>query len=273
MTVEAYKKAAAFIRNKVAGDLPKTALTLGSGLNALADELTDTTVIDYTDIPGFPEPTVSGHSGKMLIGKLAGVPIICLQGRAHYYEGHSRDKVIFAVRTLWALGVKKLILTNAAGSLNQAAGPGALMAITDHINFSGFNPLIGPNEDEIGPRFPDMTLAWDKELTDQLLATARDEDITLHQGVYLMASGPNFETPAEIRAFRTLGADAVGMSTVPECLAARHAGMRVCGVSSITNYAAGMTGDELTHHETMEYGAIAGQTLGALLKAFVQRLA
>ncbi len=272
MSVAEYRAAAAYIEDKVGGSVPKLALTLGSGLNALADRLTDAVEIPYVDIPGFPEPTVSGHSGIFIVGKLGGVPLICLKGRAHYYEGHPREKIIFAVRTLWALGVETLILTNAAGSLDEEAGPGSLMAITDHINFSGFNPLIGLNIDEIGPRFPDVTAAWDKDLNDKLLATAKEQGTPLHQGVYLMASGPNFETPAEIRAFRTMGANAVGMSTVPECLAARHAGIKVCGVSSITNYAAGMTGGELTHDETMEYGAIAGEKLGKLLEAFIAKV-
>ena len=272
MTKTPYHTAAEKVRSTAGVSIPTIALTLGSGLNDIADTLEDAVVLPYDEIPGFPKPTVSGHSGRLLLGKLKGTPILCLQGRAHMYEGYSRDEVIFATRTLWALGIETLILTNAAGSLNAKAGPGSLMAISDHINLSGFNPLIGLNDDRIGPRFPDMTAAWDPALRHTLKDTADELGITLHEGVYLMASGPNFETPAEIHAFRTLGADAVGMSTVPECLAARHAGLRVVGVSSITNLAAGMTGEELTHSETMEYGQQAGKTLGRLLAAFVQKI-
>ncbi|WP_374763516.1 purine-nucleoside phosphorylase [Yunchengibacter salinarum] len=272
MSFEDYQACADIIRQKVSGPVPGLAMVLGSGLNALADALEDTTIIRYDELPGFPQPTVHGHSGRMVIGTLDGSPVIFMQGRAHAYEGHSEDKLVFGVRVLWALGVKTLVLTNASGSLDEAAGPGSLMAISDHINFSGVNPLVGPNDDRIGPRFADMTNAWDPDLLATMKACAEAEGITLHEGVYLQAKGPNFETPAEIRAFRTLGANAVGMSTVPECLAARHAGMKVAGVASITNYAAGMTGNELTHDETMEYGAKAAVHLEKLLKAFVKKV-
>jgi len=264
---------AQFIRGKIGGTLPSLAMVLGSGLNDLADSVEDAEVFSFEDLPGFPKPTVSGHAGRMLIGTLGGKPVICMQGRAHAYEGHSGEKLAFSTRVLWALGVKILVLTNAAGSLDEAAGPGSLMAITDHINFSGVNPLVGVNDDRFGPRFPDVTAAWDKDLTAKLRSCAEALNFDLHAGTYLMAKGPNFETPAEIHAFRVMGANAVGMSTVPECLVARHCGMRVCGISSITNYAAGMTGEELTHDETMEYGAIAAVNLGKLLRAFVEKVA
>jgi inosine/guanosine/xanthosine phosphorylase family protein len=273
MSYEDVQTCASYIRERFTGDVPKIAMVLGSGLNSMADAVDDATVFSFLDLPGFPKPTVEGHAGRMLIGKLEGKPVICMQGRAHAYEGHSPDKVGFATRVLWALGVEILVLTNAAGSLMEEAGPGSLMAITDHINFSGINPLVGVNDDRFGPRFPDVTEAWDKQLTAELKASAAVKDIELHEGTYLMALGPNFETPAEIRAFRVMGANAVGMSTVPECLTARHVGMRVCGVSSITNYAAGMTGGELTHGETMEFGAIAAVKLEQLLRAFINRVA
>lgn len=272
MSYEAVQECAAFIRGKHAGDMPRVAMVLGSGLNSLADALENATVLSYADLPGFPKPTVEGHAGRMLIGELGGKPVICMQGRAHAYEGHAPEKLAYSTRVLWALGVEVLVLTNAAGSLREEAGPGALMAITDHINFSGVNPLVGVNDDRFGPRFPDVSEAWNKELVGIMKACAGELDITLHEGTYLMAKGPNFETPAEIRAFRVWGADAVGMSTVPECLVARHCGMKVAGISSITNLAAGMQG-ELTHAETMEFGAVAAVNLEKLLKAFLSKVA
>lgn len=273
MSFETVQACAEHIKSIAGNDLPKVAMVLGSGLNSLADALEDATVLSYADLPGFPKPTVEGHAGRMLIGTLEGKPVICMQGRAHAYEGHGSEKLAFSTRVLWALGVEVLVLTNAAGSLQKAAGPGSLMAITDHINFSGVNPLVGVNDDRFGPRFPDVTAAWDKDLTETLKKCAKELGFPLHEGTYLMAKGPNFETPAEINAFRVMGADAVGMSTVPECLVARHVGMRVCGVSSITNYAAGMTGDELTHDETMEFGAVAAVNLEKLLRAFAEQVA
>lgn len=273
MSFEDVQNCATYIRERFKGDMPKIAMVLGSGLNSLADTIEDATVFSFLDLPDFPEPTVEGHAGRMLIGRLEGKPVICMQGRAHAYEGHAPEKLAFATRVLWALGVEILVLTNAAGSLMKKAGPGSLMAITDHINFSGINPLVGVNDDRFGPRFPDVTVAWDRDLIKHFKKCAKRLDIKLHKGTYLMAKGPNFETPAEIHAFRMMGADAVGMSTVPECLAARHVGMRVCGISSITNYAAGMTDGELTHGETMEYGAIAAVSLEKLLRAFIERIA
>lgn len=273
MSYEAVQACAKYITDQFKGDIPKLAMVLGSGLNDLAESVDNATVFSFHDLPGFPKPTVAGHAGRMLIGMLGDSPVICMQGRAHAYEGHSEEKLAFSTRVLWALGVEILVLTNAAGSLDEEAGPGSLMAITDHINFSGVNPLVGVNDDRFGPRFPDVTAAWDKDLTATFQACADDLGFPLHSGTYLMAKGPNFETPAEIKAFRVMGANAVGMSTVPECLVARHCGMRVCGISSITNYAAGMTGEELTHHETMEFGAIAAVNLDKLLRAFAAKAA
>lgn len=273
MSYEEVQACAAYIKERYDGAIPSVAMVLGSGLNSMADAIEDATVFSFLDLPGFPEPTVEGHAGRMLIGTLEGKPVVCMQGRAHAYEGHPPEKLAFATRVLWALGVETLVLTNAAGSLMEAAGPGSLVAITDHINFSGINPLVGVNDDRFGPRFPDVTHAWDKELTATLKKCAGGLDIDLHEGTYIMAKGPNFETPAEIHAFRVMGAHIVGMSTVPECLAARHVGMRVVGVSSVTNYAAGMTGEELTHEETMEFGAVAAVKLEKLLRAFLNQVA
>ncbi len=272
MAYDRVQVCAHYIKDRFEGDIPKVAMVLGSGLNYLANSIEDATVFSYENLPNFPKPTVEGHAGRMLIGTLEGKPVICMQGRAHAYEGHDGEKLAFSTRVLWALGVETLVLTNAAGSLNMEAGPGSLMAITDHINFSGVNPLVGVNDDRFGVRFPDVTEAWNKGLTDTLKYCAKELGITLHEGTYLMAKGPNFETPAEIRAFKMWGADAVGMSTVPECLVARHVGMKVCGVSSITNYGAGMAPGELTHHETMEYGAKAAIDLDKLLRAFIQQV-
>ncbi|MEX0298365.1 MAG: purine-nucleoside phosphorylase [Kordiimonas sp.] len=273
MTYEQVQECASFIRERFTGTMPKVAMVLGSGLNDLAASVENATVFSYTDLPGFPKPTVEGHAGKMLIGELEGKGVIFMQGRAHGYEGHPEQSLGYSTRVLWALGVEILLLTNAAGSLDEEAGPGSLMAITDHINFSGLNPLTGVNDDRFGPRFPDVSQAWDRELTQTLRDCAGELDIKLHEGTYLMAKGPNFETPAEIKAFRVMGANAVGMSTVPECLTARHCGMKVCGVSSITNYAAGMTDGELTHDETMEFGAVAAVNLDKLLRAFTKKVA
>lgn len=263
---------AAAIRAAHAGEMPRTALQLGSGLNSIAESLSDATVLSYGDIEGFPVPTVEGHAGRLLIGKLADVPVLCLQGRVHLYEGQGLSAVLTMIRALKLLGVENLVLTNAAGSLNPDFGPGRLMVINDHINMSGANPLIGPNDNAFGVRFPDMSEAWNRELIATLHAAGGDAGIELGEGVYIMVAGPNFETPAEIIAYRTLGADAVGMSTVPECLVANHAGLRVAGITTITNLAAGLSAVPLTHAETMEEGAKAAANLTAVLTAFLKRL-
>jgi inosine/guanosine/xanthosine phosphorylase family protein len=244
---------------------------LGSGLNAVADALSDATILPYADIPGFPQPSVAGHTGRLLIGNFRGQPVLCLQGRVHYYEGQGFEPAVIMVRVLKALGTEILTLTNAAGSLVEDMSPGSLMVISDHINFSGDNPLIGLNDDAVGVRFPDLSNAYDPALRSLLHEAARETGTRLHEGVYLMASGPSFETPAEIRAFRMLGADAVGMSTVPECIVANHCGLRVAGISTITNLAAGMSDVPLTHEETMREGAMATERLIDILAGFLQR--
>ena len=258
----------------VAERLPKadTAVVLGSGLGALAKMLENPVDIPFAKIPHFPSATVSGHSGTLHAGYLHGQPLIIMGGRVHYYEGHSLAQVVFPVRLLAALGVKKLVLTNAAGGVNAAFGSGSLMLIRDHINLMGNNPLIGPNLDEWGPRFPDMCSAYHEGLTQVALQEAAHLNITLHQGVYAAFSGPSFETPAEIRMARLLGADAVGMSTVPEVIVARHMGLQVLAISCISNEAAGISGAELNHLEVLEAGKKASIQFIDLLKAIITRI-
>ncbi len=264
-------ESAAQIRAQVSGEMPKIAMVLGSGLNQLADELEGAVRISYADIEGFPKPTVEGHAGVLHIGELDGVGVICMQGRAHGYEGHSEHVLGYTTRVMWALGVETLILTNAAGSLNPEAGPGNLMLITDHINNMGLNPLAGMNDERFGPRFKDMTYTWDPAHNDIFRDCAKALDIKLFEGVYVAMRGPNFETPAEVRMWQMLGGGSVGMSTVPEALTGHHCGLRICGISTMTNYAAGITAEELNHEEVMEFGAIAGEKLGSLIKAFVKK--
>ena len=227
---------------------------LGSGLGALADELTDAVTIPYADLPGFRVGTVSGHAGALTLGSLDGVPVACLRGRSHVYEGIDGERGHDADPHAALLGAEILVLTNAAGSLRPEAGPGSLVALTDHINLQGFNPLVGPNDEDVGPRFPSLLDAYDPELRAGLHAAADQLGTPLHDGVYLAVSGPSFETPAEIRAFRTLGADLVGMSTVPEAIVARHCGLRVAAVSVVTNLAEGMGDVALSHEQTLAEG-------------------
>ncbi len=282
-----YEKAAAaaeFIRSKYAGDV-RTAIVLGSGLGAFAEGLNNAVPVPYDDIPGFARSTVEGHAGQLVLGEVGGVPVAVQQGRFHYYEGYDMEQVMLPVRTFALMGVKNLILTNAAGSLNSDLQPGALMLITDHLNCMGINPLRGPNDERFGPRFPDMTEVYDH----QLRHIAREESNAIAQerfekgvdsekteflgnGVYCALSGPTYETPAEIHMYRQLGADAVGMSTVPEAIAARHAGMRVLGISCITNLAAGMSTEPINHEEVMETGARVAQVFQELLRRIIQKL-
>ena len=234
---------------------PEIALILGSGLGDYADTLEDSVKIPYSEIPNFPQTTVEGHAGAFVFGKKQGKPVVVAQGRIHYYEGLPMQEITLPVRVLSAIGVKTLVLTNAAGGVNLTYKPGTLMLISDHINFSGANPLIGPNLEQFGPRFPDVSDLYTADLRAKIKAKAAENNIPLAEGVYLMCSGPNYETPAEIRAFRILGADAVGMSTVPEALVAGHSGMDVVGVSCITNMAAGVLPVKLNHAEVVETAA------------------
>ncbi len=231
---------------------PEVGLVLGSGLGGFCDRLEGQQVIPFSAIPHFPVSTVSGHDGAFVFGSFGGRPVVALRGRIHYYEGYTQQEVTMPIRVMAKLGVKTLVLTNAAGGVNLDFSAGCLMLISDHINYSGMNPLIGPNLDEFGPRFPDMSDVYTKSLREKLKPLAAQAGIGLKEGVYMMYSGPSYETPAEIRAFRTLGADAVGMSTVPEAIVARHSGMQVVGVSCITNMAAGVLDRKLNHAEVVE---------------------
>ncbi|QYO66465.1 purine-nucleoside phosphorylase [Leptolyngbya sp. 7M] len=284
MIYENAQEAAQYIRSR--SDLtPKVAVVLGSGLGAFADTLEDAISIQYKEIPHFALSTVEGHAGRLVLGKANRIPIAVQQGRFHYYEGYSMEQVMFPMRTFGVLGIRTVILTNAAGSLNTEMSPGSLMLISDHLNMMGVNPLRGPNDERFGARFPDMTNVYDRELQEIIVAEAdkiaqerlesgADPRLTdfLHRGVYCALSGPTYETPAEIRMYRLLGADAVGMSTVPEAIAARHLGMRVAGISCITNFAAGMTEEAINHEEVMETGARVASVFQELLKRVISRL-
>jgi xanthosine phosphorylase len=252
-----------------AGEAPRIGIVLGSGLGPVAEAVEGATAIPYSDLPGFPEPTVEGHAGRAVAGRIGGVPVLALQGRAHLYEGVDLDRIRVPVRALRAAGAEILLLTNAAGSLRIDLGPGSLMLIEDHINLTGMNVLAGPNDDELGPRFPSLRDAYDPRLRADMRVAARDIGVELLEGVYLAVSGPSFETPAEIRAFHTLGADAVGMSTVHETTIARHCGLRVVAVSAIVNYAEGMSDEPVSHEQTLRDGARAAADLAPLITRFV----
>jgi purine-nucleoside phosphorylase len=251
---------------------PGLGLILGSGLGAYPDTWADRVVIPFSDIPNFPAANVAGHSGNLVIGNAEEIPAIALQGRAHFYEGFSISEIALPVQALGCLGIRYLFVTNAAGAINRAYKPGDFMLISDHINFTGTNPLIGPNIEEFGPRFPDMSEAYDLDLRKIARKAARQKKITLREGVYLGLSGPSYETPAEIRMFRTLGADAVGMSTVPEVIVARHMGLRVLGISCITDMAAGILPQPQTHKEVLDTAAKAQTKFVALLQSIVRNL-
>ena len=250
---------------------PRVGVVLGSGLGAVADAVEDPVVVSYEELPGFPRPSVSGHAGQAVLGSIGGVPVAVFQGRAHLYEGGPLDALRAPVRALRAAGASVLVLTNAAGSLRPDVGPGSLMAITDHINMQGANLLAGPNDDAIGPRFPALRDAYDAALLNTLRESAGDLGVTLAEGVYLAVTGPSFETPAEIRAYRVMGADAVGMSTVQETIIARHCGLRVAAVSMITNLAEGMSDEPLSHEQTLHAAQDGAVDLTRLLLDFIPR--
>ena len=268
---EAVRSAAERLRQRGVG-APDVAIVLGSGLGAFTERLTDATVIPYGEVPGWPASAVIGHAGRLVVGTLAGRRVLALSGRAHIYEGHDFRTVTFATRVLGALGVRVLILTNAAGGINAAFTAGTLMLIDDHINLMGGNPLTGPNDERFGPRFPDMTDLYAPRLRALADETARAAGIRLGHGIYVALHGPSYETPAEIRFLRTIGADAVGMSTVPEAIAARHMGIEVLGISCITNAAAGVLPQPLDHREVMETARrVRGQFI-ALLEGIIGRI-
>jgi purine-nucleoside phosphorylase len=251
---------------------PRLGIVLGSGLGALADDLEDSAAIAFADLPGWPAATAPGHVGRLLLGRLGGTPVVMLQGRFHVYEGNDPGLVIQPVLLFRKLGAEIVVLTNAAGGVDPAFGPGTLMVISDHLNLTGRTPLLGPNADQIGPRFQDLTDAWSPRLRVALHAAGEAEGVPLAEGVYAGLLGPQYETPAEVRMLRTLGADAVGMSTVLECIAARWAGLEVCGVSLVTNAGAGYSGVPLSHEEVLEAGAEAGPRLARVIRRFVADL-
>jgi len=261
------------IRARKPGFTPRIAMILGSGLGVLAEQMKDAISISFDQLPGFPISTVHGHAGELVMGTLGGVEVVCMKGRGHFYEGYGTSVMTSAVRTMKLLGCEMLFVTNAAGSLRAEVDAGSLVALTDHINFLPGTPMIGPNDDRFGPRFFSMANAYDADIRALVKATAADKGITLHEGVFLSCPGPNFETAAEIRAFKTLGADAVGMSVVPEVIAARHCGLKVTGVSVITNLAEGMSPFPLSHDQTLKYAAIGAKDLVTLILAFLERVA
>ncbi len=260
-----------FIRSKTSLQ-PEIALVLGSGLGALGEQLEEACAIPYEEIPHFARSTAPGHKGRLIIGRLKGKILLCMQGRFHYYEGYTMQQVTYPVRVMKALGIGTLILTNSCGGLNPDFDPGDLMVITDHINYMGANPLIGPNEDAFGTRFPDMTRAYSRDLVALAKATAKGMGITLHEGIYLGYSGPSFETPAEIRMFKQLGASVVGMSTVPEAIVASHCRMNLLAISCVTNLAAGILDVPLTGEEVIEVANQAGKKFTGLLAEIVGRM-
>jgi len=272
---EQASEAAQFLREKLADLTPHIAIVLGSGLGAVADAVTSPILVPYGEIPHFPQSTVEGHSGRIVAGLLGGMPVVVMQGRVHYYEGYTPQQVTFPMRVLGTLGVRTAILTNAAGGIRPEYQIGDLVLLSDHINALGFNPLIGPNEPRFGDgvktglRFFDMTQAYSVELRAMAHEAARAYGFALREGVYLATSGPSFETPAEIRAFRTLGADLVGMSTVPETIVARHMGLKVLGISCVTNLAAGISATQLSHEEVFEAGSKVQHRLAGLLERLI----
>jgi len=276
---EQVSEAAAFLQSKLDSLRPKIGIVLGSGLGAVAETIAEPVAISYSAIPHFPQSTVEGHSGRIVAGLLAGVPVLVMQGRVHSYEGYSPAQVTFPLRVLGALGIQSVLLTNAAGGIAEGYRVGQLVALRDHINLMGWNPLVGPNEPRFavhpgtGLRFTDMTEAYSLRLRALAREAADSEGIALDEGVYLAVSGPSFETPAEIRAFRSMGATLVGMSTVPETIVARHMGMEVLGLSCVTNLAAGLGATTLSHEEVFHAGRMAEEQLTRLLRRLVPRIA
>ena len=270
-TYESAARAAQFIRSRANADV-SVGIVLGSGLGAFAEDLGQPVLIPYDEIPGFAHATVEGHAGRLVIGTAEGVTVAAMQGRFHFYEGYGLDDVTFPIRVLKLLGVRTLILTNAAGSLNTELSPGSLMVISDHINLMGVNPLIGPNDERFGPRFPDLTSTYEPALQAIVIEEAKAVDVEMRRGVYAALSGPSYETPAEIHMVRTLGADAVGMSTVPEAIVARHMDIQVIGISCITNLAAGVSNRPVDHSQVIATGEHVRVQFTELIRRVIARL-
>ena len=268
---ERVEHAARSIRARI-NEEPRVALVLGSGLGAFADDLEDAVAIPYEEIPGFARPTVEGHAGRMVVGKIGGVTVAVMQGRFHYYEGYAFEEVTFPIRTLSLLGAKSLVLTNAAGGINVAFDQGALMVISDHLNLMGASPLRGAHDKRFGQRFPDMSEVYARDYQEIAVEEAHAMGLELRRGIYAALSGPSYETPAEIRMLRILGADAVGMSTVPEAIAAQQMGVKILGISCITNMAAGVIGEPINHQEVIETGERVRDTFKELLRRVIPRL-
>jgi purine-nucleoside phosphorylase len=268
---ERAEHAARFIRSRWNEDA-RTAMVLGSGLGAFAGDLEEPVVIPYEEIPGFARSTVEGHAGQLVLGKVENIPVVAMRGRFHYYEGYTMEDVVFPIRTFGRLGIKTVVLTNASGGINISFDQGALMVISDHLNLMGENPLRGENDIRFGPRFPDMSEVYAREYQETAIEEARKMGLELRRGIYAGLTGPSYETPAEVRLLRILGADAVGMSTVPEAIVARHMGMKVLGISCITNMAAGVIDQPINHEEVMDIGARVYETFKELLTRVIPRL-
>lgn len=265
------QESVAFIEGKL-NKKPEIALVLGSGLGAMAEEIQDAIFIDYKEIPHFASSTAPGHQGRFVVGELEGKQVICMQGRVHFYEGYPMEQITLPIRTMKRLGVEKLLLTNACGCMNPDFNVGEFMMITDHINFMGTNPLIGSNDTSFGPRFCDMSYTYDRDLQDVLRKVAKEQGIQLREGIYLAYSGPSYETPAEIRAFRNMGADVVGMSTVPEAIIANHCGMKIMAISCLTNMAAGVLDVPLSEDEVVETAAARAPIFKKLVRGAVSHM-
>lgn len=265
---ERAEHASRIIRSRISVE-PRIAIVLGSGLGGFADDFDDAVAIPYEDIPGFVRSTAQGHAGRLVIGNVDSIPVLAMQGRVHYYEGYSLEEVTFPIRVFNLLGIKTLVLTNAAGGINVQLTQGALMMISDHVNLMGLNPLRGPNDERFGPRFPDMSAVYSPELQELVVEEAKAINVEVRRGIYGALSGPSYETPAEIHMLRNLGADAVGMSTVPEAIVARHMGIEVLGISCITNMAAGISDEPINHEEVMATGVRVRATFTELLQRVI----
>jgi purine-nucleoside phosphorylase len=269
--MKAHKEAAEFIKSK-SSKIPQVGIVLGSGLGDFINKISDPVVIPYSEIPHFQQTTIKGHAGKLVLGNVGGVPVAVMAGRNHYYEGHSIDHVVHPVRTLAELGIQKLILTNAAGGVNTNYSPGDLVVLTDHLNLTGNNPLIGKNDDEVGPRFPDMSETYNIEMREAILSSAKENNIKVQTGIYAGFTGPTYETPAEVQMVSKIGGDLVGMSTVYEAIIANHRGIKIAGVSCVTNMAAGISKEKLSHDDIKDQADKIMETFSTLLESSIRAM-